>query len=83
MKFFVTRWALTLSRGIEVVDAELKNEKAICTKDGVWIGRPYWHFTYREAVQHAKHMQKCKIASLRRQIKNIQALDFKEGDYKE
>ena len=84
---WVTRYAL--SSGIFSVEATLHTSRADGRKgptmasfereDGgsiSFVSKPDWHYTREDAVTRAIEMRRNKILSLKRQIKNLEALTF-------
>lgn len=77
---WITKYLFT--RGIFSTTVEDCGDKMV--KDTVTSMSYYhnneWHRTREEAVKHAEKMRKRKIASLKRSIEKIKALDFTNGD---
>ena len=90
MKVWITKYALT--KGIysaDVVGNMGTGDTGVCVVDinghnrQSYFFRNDWHKTKKAAIARAKEMRKKKIASLKKQIKKIEGLDFDkmvEGD---
>lgn len=76
---WITKYALT--KGIVKMHVE---DRTVATGRVTEVGNPYscvyfksdWHRTREEAVAQAEKMRKAKLASLRKQIKKLEALSF-------
>lgn len=83
MKFYITKYALT--QGIIEVDGGSVREVEI--KDGrLWYKKSYtqvycageWYTEKGMAVADAEHRKQKKIASLKKQISKLEAMQFSE-----
>jgi len=80
MKIYITKYALT--KGILEKEGEIGNcglGDFIVVKseymDEIYH-KPYFHFTYEDAIKHADEMRLKKIKSLKKQIGNLEKLKF-------
>lgn len=80
MRVYITKYALT--QGIfEVEVDECDGKPGLVADRARFVShyrKPDWHLTIGEAVSRALVMKSKKIASLRRQIRNIEALKFED-----
>lgn len=81
MRAWITKYALT--QGIFTVEAEDNiREEILVVRHLGYIPDCYhgegreWHRTPESAMARAEQMRKAKIASLEKQIKNLQAMKF-------
>lgn len=76
MKVLVTKWALT--QGIKELDAEWCDKLPNTIKIGsiLFVHKPYWHTTLRDAQLKAKSMRIEKIKMLTKQIDRLQKKKF-------
>lgn len=77
-KIYVTKWALT--QGILEVMASVSDEYPDLANFGMYgtahgRGRE-WHITAQGAIDRCEEMRRAKLASIRRQIKRIEAMTF-------
>ena len=79
IKAWVTKYALT--KGIEVVDAEVCDGEGMISYGNVGYGSQYaygkdWHRTPEAALARAEEMRKAKIASLHKSIAKFEVMTF-------
>ena len=75
MIVYVTKYALT--RGI--FESEVSRAHCptmVITRQEIYWHKPDWHFTLGEAIDQAELMKQRKIASIRRQLAKVKALQF-------
>lgn len=81
MKVWITQYALT--SGIFEVDAEVKDGWIVYRRpksNAPELARgDEWQPTYEKAMKRARAMRVKKLASLKKQIKRIEALKFGEA----
>jgi hypothetical protein len=82
MKVYITKYALTKQGIIEITfpDGIEDNDSVFTTYPGEegldYLTKSQWYRTREEAVARAEGMRKRKIASLERQIKKLQEMEF-------
>lgn len=81
MKVYITKYALT--EGIVEAEAEVwsdVSDRMISLKTHMpfaIVHKPDWHETRAQAVERAYEMKSKKINSLKKQLKRVDALEFK------
>lgn len=74
-RVWVTKW--TLSTGIEHCNVQIKSSSPCAWLDTVTCLSPgEYHLTREAAIAKAEEMRTKKIASLKKQIKKLEAMDF-------
>jgi hypothetical protein len=81
MKVWITKYALT--KGIYAIEAKAFDDEPDLVKQTYpvifwgFFHKPDWHESKGEAVTRAETMRQAKFQSLHKQIKKLEALEFK------
>ena len=80
MKVWITKYALT--RGIIEADGKLTSSDSVSILNRDlslpthWFYGSDWHYDKKSAIHKAKEMRQKKIASLKKQIKELERMRF-------
>jgi len=76
MKVWVTKYAMSGKGVIPCEDAKSSHVDTMVVVGALFLHKPDWHTTPEAAIARAEEMRTKKIASLKKQIANLEAMTF-------
>lgn len=80
MKVWVTKYAMSGKGVIPCEDAKSSHVDTMVVVGALFLHKPDWHTTPEAAIARAEEMRTKKIASLKKQIANLEAMTFSAED---
>ena len=76
MKVWVTKYAMSGKGVIPCEDAKSSHVDTMVVVGALFLHKPDWHTTPEAAIARAEEMRTKNIASLKKQIANLEAMTF-------